>query len=321
MQQLKPPKDLWFRNRLLRDAIGQAIYEEMKSDPAIHLFGEGAHMKVHFDAPKIEEEMLDRVHTLPISEDGNTNFAVGASLVGVKPVVDIILADFMYRSMDSIANTAAKLNFVQGSKRTMVVRAEFLIGGPTVGLRPEALFTHMPGINVVVPSTPMDAYGLMKTALHTEGVTVFFEDRVIKDSLIKEEDKVLVGPIPLGQARLRNVKTRPKLTIVTYGLGRQIVESALEQGNLKDVDVIDLRTLYPIGWIEIYDSLDWTGRLLIVEPDVTYGGIGAEIAARVAEKDSKVIIKRLGAPREMLPASNPDMLPTEEDVLECISSF
>ncbi|MEK7113065.1 MAG: alpha-ketoacid dehydrogenase subunit beta, partial [Patescibacteria group bacterium] len=89
------------------------MYDGMTLDATIHLFGEGAHVKIHYDAPRIEADFLDRVHTLPISEDGSTNFAVGASLLGIKPVVDVISADFLYRTMDSICNTAAKLNFMR----------------------------------------------------------------------------------------------------------------------------------------------------------------------------------------------------------------
>ena len=134
-----PTKSPFSRSHLLRDASYQAVYDVMVTDPAVHLFGEGAEVKVHYDAPAIERDFPGRVHTLPISEDGNVNFAVGASLVGIKAIVDIISADFLYRAMDSIANTAAKLNFVMGPGRepsTIVIRAEFLLGGPTTGQRP-----------------------------------------------------------------------------------------------------------------------------------------------------------------------------------------
>jgi len=99
----------WARNRLIRDGIYRAIHEQMRTDPSIYVLGEGAHMKVHYDAPYIEKDFRDRIITLPISEDGNTNFAVGTSLVGVKPIVDVISSDFLFRTMDSICNTAAKL--------------------------------------------------------------------------------------------------------------------------------------------------------------------------------------------------------------------
>ena len=183
MQLLEQPKKAnpFARNHKIRDAISKAIYDGMAQDKSIHLFGEGAWVKQYYDAPKTWKEMPERIVTLPIGEDGNVNFAVGASLLGVTPVVDCIAADFLYRAMDSICNTAAKLNFVRPEQppRTIVIRAEFLTGGPTTGQRPEALFTHIPGLDVVIPSTPRDAYGLMRRALDSPGVVLFLEDREI----------------------------------------------------------------------------------------------------------------------------------------------
>lgn len=319
--------DPFSRNHLIRDAIGAALYDAMKEDSAIHLFGEGAEIKMHFDAPQIEKEMPDRVHTLPISEDGNVNFAVGASLLGVKPVVDIITADFLYRAMDSICNTAAKLNFLQAEgepPKTIVIRAEFLMGGPTTGQRPEMLFARVPGLNVVVPSTPQDAYSMMWSALRAPAVTLFFEDRMIRDADTHPEDllstetrSIMVFGWPVF--RRRNGSSR--LTIVTYGLMRQVVESVLDQEGIDGAELLDLRTLYPLDMEAILRSVAVTMKLLIVEPDVRFGGIGAEIAAQVAEQLLGVVIQRLGAPRAVIPASRDGqarMLPTRAQILEAI---
>ena len=335
-----PKSDPFNRNHLLRDAIGQAIYDGMVLDPAIHLFGEGAHAKVHYDAPKIEADFLDRVHTLPISEDGSTNFAVGTSLLGIKPVVDVIGADFLYRTTDSIANTAAKLNFTRPTEdpKTIVIRAEFLIGGPTTGQRPESLFTHISGLRVIAPSTPRDVYGLMRTALSTPGVTLFFEDRMIQDdddwSL---SDLTPVGPLPFGAASWCHRGQRGNVTVVTYGLMRQVVQRVLRRYRfdpiLKDYsaddypmlcDLIDLVSLSPIDWNFITKMTERTGRLLIVEPDVQYGGIGAEIAAYFQERRPHVKVRRLGAPLSTIPAStalHSQMLPTEEQIVAAIRGF
>ena len=321
----------WYRNHLIRDAISQAIYDEMERDPSIHLFGEGAEVKVHYDAPNIERDFGDRVHTLPISEDGNLNFAVGASLVGVKPIVDVITADFLYRAMDSIVNTAAKLNFLRPNEpeRTIVIRSEFLIGAPTMGQRPEALFAHIPGLKVVIPSTPRDAHGLMRTALMDPGITIFFEDREIKDDLIKETDTRLFGPIGFGYAMLRGDTCRPALapdmTIVAYGLMRQRVEETLKtHPRVHLIDFYDLQTIYPIDWLNIKGSVSWSKKLLIIEPDVQYGGVGAEIAATIAEELPGTLIRRLGARRETIPADmtkHDSMIPTESEIIDAINSF
>jgi pyruvate/2-oxoglutarate/acetoin dehydrogenase E1 component len=324
-----PKSKAWSRNRLIRDGIYRAIHEQMSADPSIYLFGEGSHMKVHFDAPYIEKDFPDRIITLPISEDGNTNFAVGTSLVGVKPIVDVISSDFLFRTMDSIANTAAKLNHVSAEvdkPKTVVVRSEFFLGGPTTGQRTESLFTHIPGLNVVLPSNPRDARGLMRTALLSEGVTVFFEDRMIEDSSTKEEDKDdgTTEHIPLGSAKLR--RRGDALTIVSYALTLRDVESVVEAMDL-DCDVIDPRTLYPMDFDTICDSVSRTGALLIVEPDVKYAGIGSEIAATVAERTFSSLrkpVRRVGAGRAVIPASiglHKFAVPSKDEIRDAIKEL
>ena len=320
---LQRSKSPFSRNHLLRDALGQALYDAMREDKAIHLFGEGCEAKMHYDGPQIERDFPDRIHTMPISEDGNVNFAVGTALMGVKPVVDIIAGDFLFRAMDSICNTAAKSAWLR--EFTMVIRAEFLLAGPTTGQRPEALFTHIPGLNVALPSTPRDAYGLMRTALLTPGVTLVLEDRMIADEGPWEpEDLELGAAVPFGKAAMREGGLRGQPLVLTYGVMRQVVERALL--DLPGPRVIDLCSLYPLDW----ETIQWNlrggrhNKVLIVEPDVTYGGVGAEIAARLAEEFVGVEIKRLGAPREVIPAASAlhaRMLPTEEEILHALSPW
>ena len=328
------------RNHLIRDASWQAVYDAMRQNPSVYVFGEGAWVKAHYDAPQILKEFPDRIVTMPISEDGNVNFAVGASLLGVKPVVDVITADFLYRAMDSIANTAAKVNFVRPDQppSTIVIRAEFLTGGPTTGQRPEALFTHIPGLNVVIPSNARDAYGLMLTALDTPGVTLFFEDRMIRDDLITQHNGPLwlaaKTPIPLGCASWRKRGLRSGVTVVSYGLMLQQTEQVLSswkfdgdyysENNDLGVDLIDLRSIYPLDWNCIRKMLERTGRLLIIEPDVQYAGIGAEIAATIAEVMPEVRVKRLGGKRATIPAAQSlhgEMMPTEEQIVDAVSNW
>ena len=320
MELSKP--DPWFRNRLIRDAIYQAIYDRMKVDDSIYIMGEGSHMKIHFDSPQIEKEFPDRFITLPISEDANTNFAVGMSLAGVKPIVDVITADFLYRTMDSICNTVAKSNFVS-SPKTIIVRAEFLTAGPTTGQRPESLFTHIPGLNVIIPSNPVDARGLMATALEEKGATLFFEDRMIADITTSREDMlphgIIYEGIPFGKAKIR--RRGNKVTVLSYALTLRMLEGLFARENL-DYELIDLRSIYPVDYELIAESVKQTGALLIVEPDVTYSGVGAEIAAHISELCFKYMwhpVERLGAPRVTIPASSSlhkHMLPSEQKILE-----
>ncbi|TAK10570.1 MAG: hypothetical protein EPO32_14655 [Anaerolineae bacterium] len=175
----------WHRNHLIRDAICRAIHEAMTARPEVYLLGEGAHMKVHFDAPAIERDFPGRVITLPISEDGNNNFAVGMAIAGLVPIVDVISSDFLFRCMDSIANTMCKQERVSSAK-TIVVRSEFFGSGPTSGQRVEDIFRQVPGLRVLIPQSPAVAYWNMRDALERKGITLLFEDRELPDSSFGE---------------------------------------------------------------------------------------------------------------------------------------
>ena len=337
---------IFSRNHLLRDAIGQAIYDAMKVDPSIHMFGEGCEVKQHYDAPYILKEFPDRVTTMPIAEDGGVNFCVGTSLLGIKPIFDVIGSDFLFRAMDSIANTAAKLNFMRDEQSTIVIRAEYILGGPTTGQRIESLFVHVPGLRVVVPSTPRDAYGLMRTALATPGVTLLFEDRMIQDDDDWQPEELETGKVGcgFGSSYWCHRGRRGNVTILSYGVMRQVVQRILRKyffigdfhAPFEDYkerrpydrsmlcDLIDLRSLSPIDWSFITTMLERTGKLLVIEPDVQYGGIGAEIVAHFAEVMPHVRVKRLGAPMATIPAAmslHSKMLPCEEEIVDAIHSI
>jgi len=314
----------WHRNRLIRDAIYRAIEERMRADSTIMILGEGSEMKVHYDAPNIERDFSDRVLTLPITEDTNTNFAVGLAIAGLKPIVNVITADFMFRSMDSICNTVAKTAYCD-KPRTIVIQAEFMTGGPTTGQRIEGLFARIPGLNVVVPSNPRDAYGLMLTALQTEAATVFFEDRMIEDEELEldEVDDVPTA-VPFGRAYYQH--QRGDVTVVSYGLTlHRLMQLGLRAHDLGvHFELIDLRTLYPLDVATVLRSVERTGKLLVVEPDVMFGGIGAELIAQVVAHGRPVRTERLGAPRATLPACrelHERYMPSDEDILEAIESL
>lgn len=316
-------RDPWFRNRLIRDGIYHAIYERMRVDPSVFIMGEGSHMKVHFDAPAIEKEFGERVITLPISEDANTNFAVGLSLAGIVPIVDVISSDFLYRTMDAICNTVAKENYVD-NPRTMIIRSEFMTGGPTTGQRIEALFTHIPGLNVVIPSNPVDACGLMRTALIRKEATIFFEDRMIEDKTTNSKDRYdstsLPPAIPFGSAKIR--RSGNKVTVVSYGLSLRKLDSLFQVFD-SQYELIDLRTLYPLDIDTVINSVKKTGALLFVEPDVMHAGVGAEVVASVCEQ-VKCRVARLGGPRVTIPACRDlqDLLvPSDEQVLTALGAL
>lgn len=345
MLSAKRQANPFHRNHRLRDAGYQALYDAMSEDASVHLFGEGCEVKVHYDAPAIERDFPGRCHTLPIAEDAAVNFGVGAALLGVKPIINLISSDFMFRAADAICNTAAKVDCAPppgDQPKTIVIQAEFLSGGPTTGQRNEALFTHIPGLNVVIPSTPRDAYGLMRTALNTPGVTLFFEDREIADDgcFLAEDFDVGRGNhhVALGCGAWRDMGPRDSVTVVTYGVMRQRVEQVVEDWQSAhpqqdrarddpeslDCGIIDLRSIYPIDWELLRKALARTRKLLIVEPDIKYGGVGAEIAAWAAEGEMRDIclgVKRLGGKRETMPAAKRlqgDMMPSDEEIASAI---
>jgi pyruvate/2-oxoglutarate/acetoin dehydrogenase E1 component len=308
-------KDPWHRNRKIRDGIYTAIYSEMLTNDRVYLIGEGAHMKVHFDAPKIEAEFPGRALTLGISEDGNSNFAVGMALADLVPIVDVISSDFLFRTMDAICNTMAKLSTVQKPK-TIIVKAEFLTGGPTSGQRIEAMFTHVPGLRVVIPSNPIDAHHAMEKALHTPAITVFFEDRMIKDEWFNGTEHPNSDLWDLCERPLATSSANPsQCTVISYGITHVLAGRALKD---KPCTLFGLTTLCPLNLHSILPSMFHTKKVLIVEPDATFMGIGAEIVAQLVDLVPDCKFKRIGGPRSVIPASrelHDLMIPSEADIL------
>lgn len=320
-------KDPWFRNRLIRDGIYRAIHAKMKDDRRVILLGEGSHMKVHFDCPAIEKDFPDRILTMPISEDGNTNFAVGLALGGMVPIVDVISSDFLYRTMDSICNTVRTVNAVHDKPFTIVIRAEFLTGGPTSGQRIESMFLGVPGLRVGIPSNPVDGSVMMGDALADDaGATLLFEDRMIEDATTST---VAVVWDPSG---LR--KRGSHVTVVSYGLMQRRVEVLLKDD--PRAELIDLRWLAPLPMDTILRSVSKTGALLVVEPGVRTGGVGAEITAQIAEHflggpgarplgtptHWRPSFRRLGGPLATIPAArelHERMFPSDETILDAVA--
>ena len=282
----------------------------MKTDPMVYILGEGAHMKVHFDAPYIEKDFPNRVVTWPIAEDSGINFALGASLLGVKPVFDVITADFLYRVMDSVCNTCATTTHIVGASASpIVIRGEFMLFAPSTGQRLEAFFAHVPNLNVVIPSNQIDAHDLMLDALGRNQVTVFLEDRMVADAKMKSSDKLDTVPrrdgFKIGDANVR--RAGDKLTVVSYALTLQRAEEVLDEHPELDVELIDLMTVKPFDKKTVLDSVMKTRKLLEIEPDIVTGGTGAEVVAATVEATTRngvrIEVRRIGAPLSTIPSS------------------
>jgi pyruvate/2-oxoglutarate/acetoin dehydrogenase E1 component len=306
------------------EALREALREEMRRDESVILLGEDIGITGGFGGAftvtlGLEEEFgSNRLLNTPISEGGIAGVATGAALGGLRPVADVQYGDFLFLAMDQLVNNAAKFRYMSGGKLTvpMVMRAP--VGATTRGAQHaqslEAFFMHVPGLTVACPSNPYDAKGLLKTAIRSDDPVIFFEHKLLYGSkgarkesggmdvlgLVPEEEYL----IPFGQAKI--VRPGADVTIVANLLmvhkSIQAAKSLAESGI--EAEVIDVRTLVPLDWNTIFESVSRTGKLLIVEEDNLTGGWGAEVAARVADSCMGYLeapIRRVAAPDTPVP--------------------
>jgi len=309
------------------EAIREGLAQAMEADPRVFLFGED--VGVYGGAFGVSGDLLkrfgpERVIDTPISELGLAGAAVGAALTGMRPVLEIQFSDFVTLAMEQIVNQAAKIRFMFGGKANvpMVVR---LPGGSGTGAAGqhsqslEAWFAHVPGLKVLQPSTPHDAKGLLLAAIDDPNPVLIFEHKL----LYKTKGLVPSAPyrVPIGKAAVR--REGSDVTIVAASIMTLRALAAAERLAAVGVEaeVIDLRSLRPIDFGTIANSVQKTGRLVIVYEGVKTMGIGAEIAARVAEDEVfralKAPIVRLGGADSPIPY-NPVLekatVPQEDDI-------
>lgn len=306
------------------EALREALREEMRRDERVILLGEDIGVEGGFGGAFTvtlglsEEFGHQRVIDTPISEAAIAGVAAGAALGGLRPVADVQYGDFLFLAMDQLANNAAKLRYMSGGKLSvpMVFRAP--VGATTRGAQHgqslEAFFMHVPGLKVACPSNPYDAKGLLKTAIRDDNPVIFFEHKLLYGSKGSRKEKgglQVLGAIPLeeylipfGQANV--LRPGRDVTIVANLLmvHKSIAAATRLAGEGIDADVIDVRTLVPFDWPTVLESVEKTGKLVIVEEDNLTGGWGAEVAARVADScidylDSPV--RRVAAPDTPVP--------------------
>lgn len=308
-------------------AINRALAECMEEDPMVFLFGEDiAEAGGPFGVTRGLHDRFgsDRIRDTPISEATMANAAVGAALSGLKPVLEIMFMDFMTLTMDALVNQAAKARFMFGGQASvpMVVRTPHgggISAGPQHSQCLEAWFAHIPGLKVVCPSNPADAYGLLKSAIRDPDPVVFVENKALYAAKGEVPDDA--GPIPLGQARV--ARAGRDLTVVSYGAMVHKVERAAEAlaRDGIEAEVLDLRSIQPWDEAAVLASLQRTHRLLIVHEAVEAFGVGAEIAARMAdigfdELDAPIV--RVAAPFvpvPFAPSLEAQYQPQEADII------
>jgi pyruvate/2-oxoglutarate/acetoin dehydrogenase E1 component len=293
-------------------AVNQALADAMEADRRVIVLGEdvaGAGGSFKATRGLLEKFGPDRVIDTPISEAMIASAAVGAALSGLRPVLEIMFMDFVTLAMDALVNQAAKARFMFGGRTNLplVVRMPHgggLSAGPQHSQCLEAWFAHVPGLKVLCPSNAQDAYSLLRSAIEDPDPVVFVEHKALYAGR-GEVDPVL--RVPIGQAR--TVRAGRDLTLVTYGATVAVAIAAAEKmhGEGVSVEVLDLRSLQPWDEAAVFASIARTHRVLVVHEAVQAFGVGAEVAARIAEDafdelDAPVV--RVGAPFMPVPFSS-----------------
>ena len=313
------------------EAISSGLREEMARDESVFCLGED--IGVYGGAFKITEGLMDefgedRVIDTPLAEAAIIGAAMGAAIMGMRPVAEMQFADFITTGFNQLVNNAAKTYYRWGAKVPMVIRCPSgAIGnaGPFHSQNPEAWFFRVPGLKIVTPSTPYDAKGLLKAAIRDNNPVLYFEHKgLYRDKKISQVLPDEDYTVPIGEAALRREGT--DITIITYG---KMVHKSLEAAEVLskdgiDVEVLDLRSLLPFDRGMILTSVKKTSRLLIVHEDTLTGGIGGEMAAIIADEAFEYLdapIKRVAAIDTPVPFSPPlenFFLPNTEKIVEAL---
>ena len=277
------------REILYREAVNEAIEQEMHRDERVFVMGQGiAERGGSFKVTKglVQKFGIERVIDTPIAEASTTGMAIGAAIQGKRPIVELTYIDFTLLSMEMIVNHAAKYHFITAGKHSvpMVIRTQ---GGAGKGVAMhhsqslEALFYHIPGLKMALPSTPYDAKGLLKTAIRDDHPVMFIEHKLLYETKgeVPEDDYT----IPFGKAALR--REGSDCTIVSYSLmANKCIEAAETlAGDGINCEVIDLRTLIPMDRESILKSVKKTGHLVIVNEAVKRGSVASDISAWITE--------------------------------------
>jgi acetoin:2,6-dichlorophenolindophenol oxidoreductase subunit beta len=318
------------RDIVFSQAIITALAEEMRRDEKVIVYGEdvGGYGGVYGATRGLQKEFGEtRVMDTPISEIAITGIAVGAALLGMRPVAEIMYCDFLTQASDQLANGAAKLHYMSGGQLNLplVIRTPAGGGSGNAGQHSqclEAWFCHIPGMKVVMPSTPADARGLLKASIRDDNPVLFIEHK--KLYRMKGEMPTAEMLIPLGQADIKRPGKDVTLVSWSYTIHHclEAAEQLAQEGI--DVEVLDPRTLQPLDIEAIIKSVEKTGRLVIAHEAVTFGAFGGEIAAQVSEQAFPALkhhVVRVGAKFSPQPFSEPletFVLPQMADIVTAV---
>ena len=310
------------------EAIRQGISEEMDRDDSVFVLGED--VGIYGGAFKVTSGLLEkfgetRVIDTPISESAIVGAAIGAALMGLRPIAEMQFADFISCAFDQITNFAAKCRYRWGAGIPIVVRAPSggnIHGGPFHSQNPEMHFVHTPGLKVVCPSTAYDAKGLIKSAIRDPDPVIYFEHKFLyRWPRVKEELPSDDFAVPIGKAAVR--RKGSNLSIITYGA---MVYVALDAAAILDkegidIEVLDLRSLLPFDREAVLETVKKTSKVILLHEDTRIGGFAGELAAVISEEAFDYLdgpIRRITAPDTPVPFSPPleeYFLPKVSDVL------
>lgn len=333
LNSAQQPEAVSQRELTFAEAINEALAEEMRRDPRVFIVGEdvaeaGTPFKVLLGL--VDEFGKDRVIDSPISEPGFSGIGVGAAMTGMRPVVDIMFGDFLTLAMDQIVNQAAKVHYMSGGKLKVPIVFRTTLGATRRSAAQHsqslhAWLSHVPGLKVVVPSTPYDAKGLLKTAIRDENPVVFFEDKMmykLKGAVPAEE-----YTIPFGVADVK--QAGDDITLVATSSMVQVALGAAEKLSQIGVraEVIDPRTTKPLDKQALVDSARKTSRAIVIDEGYESYGVTAEIASVIADGAFYYLdapVKRMGAmdvPIPFSPVLEDLTVPTEETVFDMAKSL
>jgi pyruvate dehydrogenase E1 component beta subunit len=314
----------------MREAISQALWEEMERDPDVFILGEevgvwGGTYAVtkgffdHFGA--------ERVRDTPIAEAAIIGSAIGAAMTGLRPVAELMTINFAFSAMDHIVNEAAKMHYMFGGQITlpMVIRAVGGGGrqlGATHSQTPDAIFAHFPGLKVVAPGTPEDAKGLLKASVRSDDPILFIEHATLYQVRGEVTDEDFT--VPIGKSKIQ--RSGRDVTIVTYSKMLEISTKAADQLAKEGIEaeIVDLRTLRPLDMEPVLESFKKTNRAVVVEEGWRSFGVGSEVAARIYEKAFDYVdapIQRVAQKEVPLPYNRTleqSALPQVEDVIAAV---
>jgi pyruvate/2-oxoglutarate/acetoin dehydrogenase E1 component len=313
------------RRLTISEALREAIAEEMRRDDDVFLIGEDIGVEGGFGGAfgvylgLVEEFGHERVIDTPISEKAIAGAAVGAAVLGLRPIADMQYSDFLFECMDELVNQAAKLRYMSGGKLCvpMVMRAPVgaTLRGAQHGQCPESYFVHVPGLKVVVPSDAYHAKGILKAAVRDDNPVLVFEHKLLYGSKGREAvgglDLTAEVPredytVPIGKAVVKRPGSDVTIVATHVSLYRALEAAGELVTQGIECEVIDPLTLLPLDTDTIFESVARTGRLVIVHEDTITGGWGAEVAARVADTCIGYLeapIKRVATPDVPAPAA------------------